>query len=539
MSEKPLLIDIFPVVEVLHSGQWGDVYRVRPDNLDRNYALKLASPGEAEARLHNERAALEKIGHHPNITQIYFAGSWNDRPYIVEDLADQTLRQYLKTYKGTFGSALNIIKQLIDAVGFAHKNGIIHRDLKPENILLKGKGQPTVLLCDFGLSEQPKTEKGLESSLEDASVAAGTVQYLSPEQRNGEKVDHRSDLYTIGLIFYEMLTGRKPTINLLKPTEIMQEFPSWIDDFILRALKPNPQDRYQSAEEMLQAIQTFTAAPTVVPPTRSQLFWAGTHQRVAAVANFTKKGIFHTLMLPIYILILPFILGYHIVEYSEKNRIGELGFGFSAALVLAYYMIGVPNLAEYYLRHEMAQAPPSGTIIYYCNQDSQDRGKGFHFARASGFPEIDRVIIPTPEISNTDFRPQFTLSEEGQIFYYTTPTGLVKIDLSLPQNTPGFRTVIVNSEVFNYFTQLCFVNGNLHARLNNETWMIAPDGKLQQTNVALPPPEKPTSQGPYEISLGFPMTLEVQWKNSLIGNFDLGPSTETYVWLPQNINIFK
>jgi serine/threonine protein kinase len=543
MSES--MIGDFIIEEKLFESEWGELFRVKPLHLKRTYALKLAKEGPAEQRLITERKVLEKLGSHPNITEIYFAGNHHGRPFIVEELASSSLRKLLDSDATlSYQASLHIIKQVAEATKFAHSHGVFHQDLKPENILLNKQtpgagGLPPfydVAICDFGLASQVEDRGGVESSLDDAGRVAGTVQYLSPEQRHGDKVDHRSDLYTIGLIFYELLTGKKATIGFQNPTEIKKDLPTWVDDFILQCLRPEPKDRFQTAGEMLAAIKLSTSAPIVLPPTKMALFRETVNQKCRKGLGILGTVLKHTLLTPLYIIFLPFFLGFYLISYFNKQRMGEMGFIIAAAIFAGYYFWGVPELAELNLRHVMAQEPASGTILYY---SSGEDIRGFNFVDARRLPEPVTILIATPEITNGDFRPKFTLSEDGKTFYYTTPHGLVKIDLTKASSSTDFRHNVVRSEVFNYFSDLAFVDGKLLARLKDETWEITSEGRMQQTTVIMPTQQVlPISNGDYSIDQDG-AEIEVQFSGKMLGNFNLGSSTEIHAWLPQTICLFR
>jgi serine/threonine protein kinase len=532
------VIDNFIVHRLIAESEWGFVYEVSPRNLDRRYALKLSKLGEAEVRLFRERDILSKLGNHPNVTEVYFTGEHQGRPYIVEELAECSLRDYLKhdskNYnKDTLANKVDILKQIISALGFAHKNGIVHRDLKPENILLtKKKNGFKATICDFGLADQV-TPEGLESSLEDATSAAGTVQYLSPEQRHGEQVDQRSDLFTVGLIFYEMLTGRKPSVGLTAATEVNSSLPRWIDDFIHQCLRTNKKDRFQNAQQLLDAIELSTRPPKENPPDSPTLN-ARLKDKVGNAFDGLGSLAGHLVKSPLYVVFMPFFL-YDLLEAKDRKRHGyHQNDGFHALLCiflgLIYYFVGVPYGMDWNFQRLVRNNAPTGTIVYYNQGDRASESRGFYFVEASQLPEKQSFFISTPEITAKDFTPIFTLNPEGTHLYYTTPNGLVRVDLNRMNESADARTQVITSEVFNYFTQLGFIDGKLYARLKDETWLISENGELQPTRVMLSDVERVTTNGDYALDRSVFGRLHLEANSLLPGSVDIGESSTLYLW---------
>ena len=533
------VIDSFIVHRLIAESKWGYVYEVSPRGLERRYALKLSNLGEAEARLFRERDILSKLGSHPNVTEIYFTGEYQGRPYIVEELAEHSLRTYidhLKNHvvsipnKSDFATKVDILKQIITALAFAHTNGVVHRDLKPENILLtKNNKGYKVTICDFGLADQELPE-GLESSLDDASSAAGTVQYLSPEQRNGETIDSRSDLFTVGLIFYEMLTGRKPSVGLVAATEVNSSLPQWVDDFIRQCLRTNKKDRFQNAKQLLDAIELSTRPPKIeeaATPSLNERLRQKVSNFFGGIGSLTG----HLIKSPLYIVFLPFFL-YDWLEASDRKRHGyHQNDGFHAifciALGLAYYFVGIPYGINWNFQRMVTTNPPTGTLVYY-NQTRENRG--FYFVEASKLPDKQSFFISTPEIAKNDFTPIFTLNPEGTHLYYTTPNGLVRVDLQRMNESADARTKVITSEVFNFFTQLGFIDGKLYARLKDETWLISEQGELQPTRVMLSDVENVTTNGEYALDRSIWGTLQLEANSIMPGSIDIGESSNLYQW---------
>jgi len=570
----------FAVKRKIHSGLNSDVYEVTPSGLDRTYALKLAKTDASNRKLLSERAILEKLGHHKNITQIYFCGqhyensadhSGSYHEYIVEDYSETTLREFLSAKKfnnnrsyPSFNVVIALLKQILSALEFSHKSGIIHQDLKPENILLSKvdvnyKGQVIskrwdVSLCDFGLSEIAEANAKLVSSLDDASAVAGTIQYLSPEQRSGDKIDHRTDLYTVGLILYEMLTLQKPAINLTKPTEVRKASAGlvtmpWIDDFVLKCLASKPKDRFKDAAEMIHAIEVGMRPPKpVVPlpaqePVISMLQKVGSKLKKASLktARVTGTVLKHVLLSPFYVLFAPFIITNKLWKWNEKgnNHLEGLVLMAAVAMLGIWYGLLPPIGFQGYLEYELVQARPTGTIVYYDPVSRRSEPRGFYFVDSSKLPDIEFFIIETPEIpdySFGEFTPKYALSTENKLLYYTTPNSLVKIDLNIPKDMPGFRTTIVESAVFHYFSSIDIVDGKLYAYLQKETWHISSDGVLKNSYITRPVRQSPTVSSDEKFRVE---DYEVMFNNSIPGNMNISSSlsVRNSVWYPQTIKL--
>jgi serine/threonine-protein kinase len=272
----------FRVERLLGHGGMGEVYLARQVSLDRPVALKvlrsdLLSNPTYLARFESEAWAAAKLSH-PNIVHIYTIGTIDGIRYIAMEYVQGTnLREYLSK-KGIPGLdlALSIMRQAGLAIGAAGEVGLVHRDIKPENLLLTKKGQ--VKIADFGLVRAPETEK---LHLTQPGVTLGTPLYMSPEQAQGHALDHRSDLYSLGITFYHMLAGFPPfradtglALALKhvreKPVNLSvhrPDLPPELVKLVMRLMAKKPAERYQSAQEMLrdvakvrEAVQASAAA---------------------------------------------------------------------------------------------------------------------------------------------------------------------------------------------------------------------------------------------------------------------------------------
>jgi predicted Ser/Thr protein kinase len=258
---KPAQVDeLFPELEVLdvigHGGM-GVVYRARQKNLGREVALKLLSselmddPAFAE-RFTREARAMAMMNH-PNIIAIYDFGKRENFYFLVMEYVDGlNLRQLIHGTRIEPAEAMQMVPQLCDALQYAHDRGIVHRDIKPENVLVSQEGH--VKIADFGLAKLTDPA-GENLTLTRTRQVMGTLNYMAPEQmERPTDVDHRADIYSLGVVIYELLTGELP-LGRFSPPSQKAEVDSRLDDIVLRALEKDPSLRYQQASEFKTGIQ--------------------------------------------------------------------------------------------------------------------------------------------------------------------------------------------------------------------------------------------------------------------------------------------
>jgi predicted Ser/Thr protein kinase len=262
---------LFPQLEIIAligKGGMGAVYQARQPALDRIVALKILPPQTAGGpgfveRFNREARALARLNH-PNIVAVYEFGQVNGLPFFIMEFVDGlNLRELERAGKLSAREALQIVPQICDALQFAHDEGIVHRDIKPENILLDKKGR--VKIADFGIA---KILGGTpEVDLTQTKGAIGTPHYMAPEQmEKPTTVDHRADIFSLGVVFYEMLTGELPLGKFAPPSSRKVEVDVRLDDVVLRALEKDPERRYQHASQVKTAVDTI-AAGAAPPPT--------------------------------------------------------------------------------------------------------------------------------------------------------------------------------------------------------------------------------------------------------------------------------
>jgi len=277
LTRDTLVDGRYQILDRIGSGGMGDVYRAHDNELERVVALKLllrrfSEDPEFVARFRREASAAAGL-QHPNIVQIFDRGEWDGTYYIaMEYLPGRTLKQIVREHGPLEPArAIEVLEQILMAARFAHERGIVHRDIKPHNVIVAEDGR--VKVTDFGIALA-----GASDMTETGSIM-GTAQYLSPEQAQGHPVDARSDLYSIGIVLYELLTGTVPfdadspvTIALkqvsevpVPPGQLNPAVPPALDSVVMRALQKDPAARFQSAEEFLAALEQarlgFPAAP--------------------------------------------------------------------------------------------------------------------------------------------------------------------------------------------------------------------------------------------------------------------------------------
>jgi len=274
------------VMECLGRGGMGVVYKARQPRLNRFVALKILAPNRQQdpqfaERFIREAQALAKLNH-PNIVTVFDFGEADGMYYLLMEYVDgMTLRGLLHGGKLAPEQAMAIVPRICEALQFAHEQGVVHRDIKPENVLVDKQGR--VKIADFGIARMMGVG-GLPEHTRDRYVI-GTPYYMAPEQvEHPLTVDHRADIYSLGVVFYEMLTGELPLGRFALPSQKVQ-VDVRLDDVVLRTLEKEPQRRYQHASQVktdVENISGVTAAaggfagtpPPMVPP--SMLGAAGT-----------------------------------------------------------------------------------------------------------------------------------------------------------------------------------------------------------------------------------------------------------------------
>lgn len=331
------LAPIFPqfeIIELIGRGGMGFVFKARQRHLDREVALKLlpeklgTDPHFAE-RFMREARVLAKLNH-PNIVMVHDFGHVGGFYYLVMEYVEGlNLRQAMRMGKFSPAEALAIVPKICDALQFAHEQGVLHRDIKPENLLLDARGR--VKIADFGIAKMVGEEKGA-ITLTGTGAALGTPHYMAPEQfENPGDVDHRADIYSLGVVFYEMLTGELPIGRFSAPS-VRTEMDERIDAIVLRALAREREQRQKDARELQTEVEGL-AAPSSRLESKPQV---NGRSRVRGFC-FRHRGKLAWSGAALVLLLLLFVI---LTQKAEHNRL----------------------LAEYYAAVSQ-QSPPSQDLV--------------------------------------------------------------------------------------------------------------------------------------------------------------------------------
>ena len=270
-----MLDDRYEILELIGSGGMANVYKARCHRLNRFVAIKilksdLADNADFRRRFHDESQAVAQLSH-ANIVSVYDVSTNPDRDYIVMELIDGiTLKQYMERRgRMDWRESLHFITQIMRGLSHAHSRGIIHRDIKPQNIMVLRDG--SVKVADFGIACLANQGQTLTQE------ALGSVHYISPEQARGDRIDARSDIYSAGVVLYEMLTGRLPfegdsAVSVaiqhlssvpLAPRDIDPSIPEPLELICMKAMNSDPNKRYASADAMIEDLEKFRRDPSV------------------------------------------------------------------------------------------------------------------------------------------------------------------------------------------------------------------------------------------------------------------------------------
>ena len=271
-----MLDDRYEILEVIGTGGMAVVYKAKCHRLNRLVAVKIlkdeySKDEEFRRRFRAESQAVAMLSH-PNIVSVYDVSQSGDTDYIVMELIDGiTLKQYMEK-KGVLNwrETLHFTIQIAKALEHAHSRGIVHRDIKPHNIMILKNG--SVKVADFGIARVSSAQSTLTRE------ALGSVHYISPEQAKGSRVDNRTDLYSLGVVMYEMLTGRPPydgetpvsvaikhiNAGAPMPSELNPNIPGGLEQITMHAMCANLDERYSSATEMLYDLEEFRKDPSIL-----------------------------------------------------------------------------------------------------------------------------------------------------------------------------------------------------------------------------------------------------------------------------------
>jgi len=425
------LAPLFPELEIvalLGRGGMGAVYKVKQRRLERWAALKILpaevgrDPAFAE-RFAREARVLAGLSH-PNIVTVHDFGETGGRCWFLMEFVDGlNLRQMLAAGKIAPREALAVVPQICDALQFAHEQGIVHRDIKPENILLDKFGR--VKITDFGLA------KLMDRGAADVTLTAtgqtlGSPPYMAPEQiERPQEVDHRADIYSLGVVFYQMLTGELPLGRFAPPSRKVQ-VDVRLDEIVLRTLEKEPELRYQHARDVRTQVETLAGTSGLPAPSRpsdqvpAPVGQGGRVARIGAVLVAAAP-----LLLGVFVLFMSRRFE-EAVKDSGAARAAELASGMRVALPLAAVAVGfgvagltVLGLALFKYRYRaqwffwvllsaavlMLFAFPVGTVLGVLLLIYVGQRRAEFFGEQSRFPAAGQAPATTVPASGTAIPP--------------------------------------------------------------------------------------------------------------------------------------
>lgn len=310
----------FPQLEVLAfvgQGGMGAVYKARQPMLDRYVALKILPPEAATApgfteRFTREARALARLNH-PNIVAVHEFGQSGGYHYLMMEFVDgANLREMERAQRLIPEQALAIVPKICDALQYAHDEGVVHRDIKPENILVDKKGR--VKIADFGIAKI----LGAEQPHAALTGVVGTPHYMAPEQvEKPQTVDHRADIFSVGVVFYEMLTGELPLGRFAAPSKKVQ-IDVRLDEVVLRALEKEPEARYQQVTQLKTHVETINTTPAI----KSN---PDTVPKEAQVSIANKPWVRTVLWIGTVLLLLNFILPHRLHLGGSRHATTTIG----------------------------------------------------------------------------------------------------------------------------------------------------------------------------------------------------------------------
>jgi len=323
--------DRYHILEKLGKGGMGGVYKARDINIDENMALKILNPEIASdektlQRFRNELRLTRKISHR-NICRVFDLSEYEGIHYIsMEYVSGEDLKSLIyRVGQLTVGKAVIIARQICEGLNEAHRLGVVHRDLKPQNVMIDSEGNAKIM--DFGIARSVKSE-----GITEEGVIVGTPEYMSPEQVEGNEIDGRTDIYSFGIILYEMLTGRLPfegktplsvavkqkSEKPLNPRRINSQIPENISRLILKCLQKKADERYQDVGELLAELREIEKQ---MPETDKVL----PKRKTTASREITVKFNLKKVLTPVLIVISLFVIGFIVwkVLWHQRTVVSE------------------------------------------------------------------------------------------------------------------------------------------------------------------------------------------------------------------------
>ena len=467
-----MLDNRYEILEKIGSGGMAVVYKARCHRLNRLVAIKilkdeLAGDAEFRRRFHSESQAVAMLSH-PNIVAVYDVARSGDVEYIVMELIEGiTLKQYINR-KGVLNwkEALHFSTQVCKALSHAHSRGIIHRDIKPHNIMICKDG--SVKVADFGIARLQSTQNTLTQE------ALGSVHYISPEQAKGGQVDARSDLYSLGVVMYEMLTGHLPfegdsAVSVaiqhisaipLMPRDINPDIPRGLEAITMRAMEPDLNIRYASADEMLHDLEEFRKNPAIEFNYPGVLNARGGAEPTRAVPTSAIARAEHNLPKPVRTPRRELSKE----EYVKSNRRASRTAGLIGIFAIIVFLIFIfVFMWNYYLKDMIFPQEETVTIPRFIGQTydsiskNPDYAKYYTFSVTEEFDEAEpgTVIAQSPQPDRTRVVPA---------------TGLIEIELTVSKGAEPNITMpnLINIDYREAQVQLANMNLNLDIKLEGK-----------------------------------------------------------------------
>lgn len=369
VEDLAILFPQWEILSLIGRGGMGAVYKVRQPELDRIVALKIlpaevASSSGFEERFKREARALAKL-HHPNIVMVFDFGQVQGQPYFIMEYVDgMTIRQLEVSGKLSSRQALLIVPQICEALQFAHDAGVVHRDIKPDNILVDKLGH--VKIADFGIAKILGADD--DPSVPVTQGAIGTPHYMAPEQMEKPgSVDHRADIFSLGVVFYEMLTGELPLGRFGPPSSGPRglQVDVRLDEVVLRALERKPDLRYQQANHVKRAVETIAnsqvggeggpRAPVQVPETLlARDYRLGIRNCIGRGWGLVKSDFWPVVGVTALYLILLQTSFLTLDEFGSGKKFARLGLGVAQILLAGPMTAGLSLFFLKKIRHEPA-----------------------------------------------------------------------------------------------------------------------------------------------------------------------------------------